>query len=414
MPLHEDDSDEDDDDDGDNDEVDYEDVEERFFMTTSDEDRVLEEFKNWLVGIEGGRKPERTAQQHKNVVASVLHFKEDLGSFKNLTDKDILEAWMQSSTERNLKPGTIRTNTYSILAFYDFCEIKNDHLKTIDMHKMRVIIKKWNKNLKKAIEETSHESSLRNLNDLPTPEAIDHFDKSTIVGHAKHLFRNVKLVDSNRLQRKDFCAMRDYLISTIILDNASRCGAVANMTLEEWEKKIRSGDDGFLIAVKKHKTGYKGPALLSISHSISRKLEKYVLLRNELPGVGVSPKDAVFVSWAGKKMATGMVLGQFCSFWRQAVPTEFHRITTTLVRMCATTTVRGNMPEYKVQTANLLCHSDKTAEKSYNLIDRTKKAAETSRIIKRAMRTNFVSTKKDSIVEEMKEKGEGEEEKERK
>ena len=393
-------------------EGDYEDIEQRFIMTTLDEDKVLDKFKNWLVGIEGGRKPERTAQEHRTIVSSILRLKESGKPFQNMIDKDLIESWMNGNADRGLKPGTIRTNNYSILAFYEFCEMKEENLKTVDMQRMRVVIRKWNKNLKKAIEESGHEKALRDLNDLPPPEAIHCFDTSIIVAHAKELFKKINLIQPDSLLRRDFCAMRDFLMSSIILDNASRSGAISNMTMEEMEAK-RKTDDGYLIAVKKHKTGYKGPALLSIRFSLFTQLQLYVShLRNALPGLPeTGPKHPVFVSWAGNKMASGMVLGQFCSFWRQAVPTKYHRINTGLVRKFATTTVRSNIPDYKKQTADLLCHSDRTAERDYTLIDKTKKASQSSRIIRRAIRTNFdnisdvdemksVKESMDSIVEE--------------
>ena len=54
--------------------------------------------------------------------------------------------------------------------------------------------------------------------------------------------------------------MRDYLISVIIVDSASRCGAVSNMRLEEFENAFSSKDGiGVIVPVKRHKTAYMFP-----------------------------------------------------------------------------------------------------------------------------------------------------------
>ena len=64
-------------------------------------------------------------------------------------------------------------------------------------------------------------------------------------------------------------------------------------------------------------------------------------------------------------------------------------INTTLVRKLTTTTVHENLLGLKADAANLMCHSEKTAQKSYHLSDKHKKAFSTSQLIKQALRTDF-------------------------
>lgn len=69
---------------------------------------------------------------------------------------------------------------------------------------------------------------------------------------------------------------------------------------------------------------------------------------------------------------------------------------TTLVCKFATTSVHEHMPELRRDTANLLCHTEKTAQ-TYCLVDKQKKAFETSLQVRKAMRTNFSAP--DEIVD---------------
>ena len=70
------------------------------------------------------------------------------------------------------------------------------------------------------------------------------FDKSEAVSNARNLLRMAACKSDAVLNRKDFCSMRDYLISTIIMDNASRSGAIANMTLKEYRRASVSKEGG--------------------------------------------------------------------------------------------------------------------------------------------------------------------------
>ena len=126
---------------------------------------------------------------------------------------------------------------------------------------MRTVIRKWRRNLQKKIEERSQEKQLNDLQRLPSPVDISAFDKSDAVRYSKQLLRMAMCKPITNLMCKDFCSMRDYLITTLILDNASRSGAIANMTLKEYGQARVSKEGGHLISVKQQKTSYKGPAI---------------------------------------------------------------------------------------------------------------------------------------------------------
>ena len=288
------------------------------------------------------------------------------------------------------KPGTLKTYLGSVMTFFDFCEINNESLLSLtNISFMRTVIKKWRRNLQRKIEERSTEKQLNDLQRLPSHEEMTIFDKSNAVSSAKQLLSMAACKPNNNITRKEYCSMRDYLISTLIMDNASRSGAIANMTLREYRQVSVSKDDGHLINVKKHKTGYKGPAILTMDNNIFKQLKIYVEnVRNKLNGVNMHPDETVFVSWAGKRMDSSMVTGRLSSFWSQALEKEVN-LNTTLVRKFASTTVCENMSGLQADAANLMCHSKKTQQISYHLVDKQRKAFATSQLMKKALRTDF-------------------------
>ena len=67
-----------------------------------------------------------------------------------------------------------------------------------------------------------------------------------------------------KVTKTNFCLVRDFILTSLIFDNASRPGALSNMTLDEYSRVVFK-DGGYVISVKKHKTKHKGPAHIAFS-----------------------------------------------------------------------------------------------------------------------------------------------------
>ena len=192
-----------------------------------------------------------------------------------------------------------------------------------------------------------------------------------------------------KLSKLKFCLARDYILTSLIFDNASRPGAISNMTLEEFERAIFR-ENRYVISVKNHKTGYKGPAHIVCTAALFRELAVFKRnFRDKLEGITTRPKDTMFVSWTGGAMDSSLVTTQMGSFWKRALNKVSSKINPTLVRKYTTTTVHENLPDKKQKTANLLCHSLRVAEKNYALYDKQKSAVSASHTVKGAQRCNF-------------------------
>ena len=183
--------------------------------------------------------------------------------------------------------------------------------------------------------------------------------------------------------------VRDYLLTSLILDNASRPGAISNMTLYEFSCAKRQ-NHGYVVSVKRHKTGYKGPANIACSKKVFTQLTNYLNgFRNKLEGISLAPNEKVFVSWNGGTMTSSLITMQMGSFWRRAMGNQEAKINPTLVRKYTTTVVHENMPELKQHTANLLCRSLGMTEKKYAIFDKERAAAATSVKLRKVQRSSF-------------------------
>ena len=129
------------------------------------------------------------------------------------------------------------------------------------------------------------------------------------------------------------------------------------MTLDEYSRVVFK-DGGYVISVKKHKTKHKGPAHIALSAKNFKWLNTYLnKFRNQLDGIGTTPKHTVFVSWNGGPMDSSLITTQMGTFWKRALGNSSAKINPTLVRRFTTTTVHENVPSMKQKTANLFCHS---------------------------------------------------------
>ena len=168
------------------------------------------------------------------------------------------------------------------------------------------------RNLYKGIQRRKFKKNWIDIEKFPTSDDMRKMDDSdhvkTTIQYLKHL-TCTHVVPS----KSGFTQIRDYLLSTLLIDSCSRPGGVHNMTLEEFEKVIPDENNhGYVIQVFKHKTDFKGPVDISInSDELFQHLSNYVThVRNRLPNISSNGSDPVFVSFVGGKMSTSLV-GKF-------------------------------------------------------------------------------------------------------
>ena len=112
----------------DDDEVDYDDGgEDKFYVSTLEEDQIVSSFVDWLQTIDVTRKSLRTALSHGNVIQNMLQFDPDIKvSYLNLFCWKCLNKWVVDSTKLQKKPGTIKTCLGSVKQYYRFTLMNSD------------------------------------------------------------------------------------------------------------------------------------------------------------------------------------------------------------------------------------------------------------------------------------------------
>ena len=105
-------------------------------------------------------------------------------------------------------------------------------------------------------------------------------DTAEDVKYCKSILKKCHVIGAPKMQ--EFTNARDYILMYLCIDNASRTGAIANMTIREFQSAILQGDS-YRIMVLEHKTlATAGPACIVVQIELMEELREYFPLRNQL------------------------------------------------------------------------------------------------------------------------------------
>ena len=154
--------------------------------------------------------------------------------------------------------------------FIDFCEAEKSNIpKDQNVSQVNILICKWRNTLCKDAQKKQPKKELIAREIFPTPEQILNLDKSDKVKNAKRIIVNSNVGNKFKIRMGNYCEARNYSLTSLIFDNASRPGAISNMTLGEY-KRATERDNGYVISVIKHKTAHKVPANIACTPSLFR------------------------------------------------------------------------------------------------------------------------------------------------
>ena len=352
---------------------------------------LIEEFKGWLLSPDAKAVPPRQAKQN---IAQVLKIWEAVseGSFEMrfLFDRKLIRDRWSANFEIIRKPATTKAYITSLRHFFYFV-INDDPSDVADEFKIKcnsliVTCSNWIGVYRKKQKKSRWENDLRQLAQLFTVDDMKKLDNSKVVSFAKSVLSKATIMVVQTMQ--EFSTARDYVLMYLCLDNASRPGALANMTLSEFEGAVLR-DGSYRIMVLNHKTlETSGPACIVVRAELMKEFHGYICLRNKLTGVGIRKADPVFIAWTGSKMSSSMVSAQINSFWGKSVGHSSlrPRISGALVRKSAVSKVYEENRDLSKDLAGLMCHSEETAKRVYALQEKTKKAGETNAALRHIMR----------------------------
>ena len=153
---------------------DYEDIEEKFLLSSNEEDEMLSEFQKWLSSVAGGRRKPNDIKKMRNTLMSIVrHNGSTEINYNYLASPSFLNSWMTKLTDEKKEPGTIKTYLNSVKHFIDFCKAEdNDILVGQNIPQVRVLICKWRNTFYKEAQEREYEKELEAMDTFPRPEEV--------------------------------------------------------------------------------------------------------------------------------------------------------------------------------------------------------------------------------------------------
>ena len=318
--------------------------------------------------------------------------------------KAIRDNWLLYFEQRR-KPGTLKSYIHSLRFFYKFVICDEPEQCTLFLSKcnaMIVIMDSWLSIYRKQVMESRWQKDLSQLTQLFKSHEIRDLDNSEYVQYCKRLINKINC-GSKSPTFKEYVSVRDYILMYMCLDNASRTGALANMTCKEFDNAIYE-DGTYKVAILDHKTlATSGPCMIVFTKDLFQAAQIYLnFFRNSMDGVNEKDRTAkFFLSWSGKRLSSSMVSAQLNSFWGKAVghKQDRPRINATLVRKSVVSKVHKQEPGLKRDLANLMCHSETTAGRTYFLQEKTKKVGSTSTAVRNILREEeHEEAKKEDLI----------------
>ena len=339
------------------------------FKLNSKLEEIMQHFLQYLKSVDSCQvKAKEIASEVRRIGVAISA--EDVSDF--LDESKIRDRYLGDyCVFRGFQPDSVKKYIGSLKEFYVFLlgrkkEIKKEFgikISTETIVRMQDKLERWKKTYKKASNRRFWQRQMEDYQVLVDDKQIQIYDNSNFCAESKRLFED--LSDSiKNVTRSEFCVMRDSLFVIIELANAHRSGVCSNFTIKEYNKMMFK--DGYhMFFVEKHKTADKyGPAVIALSPTEFRYLQIYVSkVRPQ-----VHPTDAnVFVSWSGKMMASGAISRQLCSIWIQIgiLKDTDKNLSCNILRKSASTNVREAADPRKSDVADMMAHSDKTAEIHY-------------------------------------------------
>ena len=349
---------------------------------------ILKTFQTWLQGIDGGRREVRTAKQYASQIYAIISAVDPVHlDAASIMDKKILRDKWLSELEKKRKPGTCKAYLGALAKFLRFLIVEKPDKMVLcaeTVGEIREQVTEWMCSYKAPLAERRWEKQVEDLQKLVTPEAIQTFDKSQ---HARNAIKALgqcmeRAITVEAPSQTEYCAVRDYLLTSICINNACRAGPLSSMTLGDL-RKAKVEDGQVVVTVFKHKTlKAHGPATVVLNPTIHKWLMVFVShMRHRLYGVSAHDHDALFVSWTAKSMSSSMISAQLNSCWQKAVGKDADRVSATAFRKAAVSVVHEQHGHLKNSLAALMDHNPKTAEKYYSIKQKSKNAARTAQAL---------------------------------
>lgn len=345
----------------------------------------LEQFKNFLSSIDGGKKAPNVTTLHTRHVKSILKTlrlpsEHEVPTLcKHFFAKRHLAQWFTTAAETK-PPGTVRAYLASLRCYLTFLRGESggqEFHRSID--EIQSALPAWSAALKR---DNVKRKVTRQLEESKLLINAEHIAKYRSSEYCKHTLKALRSVRTKRTI-KTAIRIRNILMTEILLQNGLRSGAMAALTIQHLqEAKFIVSTDCYCMSVVEHKTlATFGACNVSVTSKLYEDLKLYcqryrsVLIKNSKCPNETLPQS-LFVLANGKPMTTNHMSLAVRAAWVGSGLNS--NLTVSLFRKSIVTRVHEKNPSLAGRLAKLLAHRLTTATSYYSLYQNQQDTTETS------------------------------------
>ena len=333
-------------------------------------DDVITEFEAWLRSADGGKLDEKTSQQHGKQVSKVVDYKCNLTSL--FDDRLINQKFLEDYAKKEYHPKTTQSYLMSLRHFYSYSLSEQTGL-TISKEKvmsLRDKVGRWSSSFRQNCAKRHWEKMEEDFHALITPDQIKQFETSKAARDAVCLLGQLSGAHNIQITQAQYTLIRDFLLVEIFIDNANREGALANLTVAEYNRMAKESDE-FVVVVKNHKTvSTHGPARIVFSPKLKSWMDVFLReVRLKFTPSNAGPDKCVFATSNGETMVSSQINKAIKSVWKKAEVAGAP--SSTLFRKLAVSSVHSHSEsnEARGNLVDLMAHNVSTESPSISTVD---------------------------------------------
>ena len=209
---------------------------------------------------------------------------------------------------------------------------------------------------------------MEDLTKLRLPQQIQEFELSELARKAVSTLGPFQEGPEDVVASQgEYTLVRDYLLTLICINNGSRSGALANMSIGVF-KNTQVVNDCFVVKVKKHKKfTTHGPANLVLSATLYNWKKIFITKFRATVALGKTSEDdePVFLTWSNCSWLIGC---QINSIWGKVFGKEASCGGATAFRKAAVSAVHHSDKSRRDELASLMVHNKATADRYYLIV----------------------------------------------
>ena len=347
-------------------------------------------FHAYLQSLAGKALTPLQAEQHARQILIMMQSIDPKGDDVTcITDSQGQAVWQWAKPlleQKKKRPGTIISYLTSLEKFFKFAIRKQKEgdprlklsAKVVEsMKEASSDIPAWRSVVRKQYKTDEWRRQLREMKTRVRPDDVKDLNTTEPGKKAIELLKKAPYVELSVTQ---YCNVRDFLIASLEMQNGQRPGPFETITMEDYEDAEVDEDTGTkTIYAPDHKTSTSGPAPISMSKSLSKKMAIYV---EHVRSIFPNPDDSLFLTNKGERFPRGQIGRKVSQFWEKAGVRPDIRITSTRIRKMAATTTLSSSDIDKRLVHQHMTHTEQTANRNYIRPDQTKVAAAGHAILK--------------------------------